>query len=376
VSKVSMTRQDGLFIRTVLLLLSCFPVLSISARGQALAGPQAEPEVAFWVVPAEQLLRLDEPVVLVISLYNSSERPLFVNNLQHDDFVDFKVIGPDGEEVPWQSKHPVTSSVHSPSDFMVLEKYHEVSVKKVISLKDGTGFVFDKPGQYSITAQYSLGPPETFASLAGNTKIPTGPLRSTKATFCIEVCITGSELAQNHVVAAEPGQARNNPPQAALDVVHTFYNNVKRHPPLGIPEGRAKTALRPLMSKRLVWELDSLQACDDDYFRRYGDFLKANIYKPATPWLEVGLFTGPNDAADFINFSILDSRTIGKNRVDVHLKFVHDWGLSDGLVTVILEDNRWLVDDFIAMYENDELTRLSDGYSECKNGKWVGLTPY
>jgi hypothetical protein len=34
-----------------------------------------------------------------------------------------------------------------------------------------------------------------------------------------------------------------------------------------------------------------------------------------------------------------------------------------------------VIDDYLAMYENDELTRLSDGYPECKNGQWVEEKP-
>jgi hypothetical protein len=41
----------------------------------------------------------------------------------------------------------------------------------------------------------------------------------------------------------------------------------------------------------------------------------------------------------------------------------------EGVVIVILESNRWVIDDFVSMYENDELLPLSDGYSECKGGQ-------
>jgi hypothetical protein len=53
-----------------------------------------------------------------------------------------------------------------------------------------------------------------------------------------------------------------------------------------------------------------------------------------------------------------------------------DWGESEGDVTAIREDNRWVIDDYIAMYENDELRHLSEGYSECKDGRWVGEPVY
>ncbi len=311
----------------------------------------------------------------MLSIYNWSEDPIFVSRLKTDEFVDFKIIGPDGKEVPWRGERRSNSDAHSPTDFAVLEKYHEISAKRTISLKDGAGFVFDKPGQYSVTAEYSLEPSERFAPFAGETKIPTGSFRSAKAAFCIEACIL------------EPLPVQSNAPQAALDAVRVFYTYITRYQPMGIPYGRVKKALWPLLSKRLVQELDSLEACDDDYYRRYSKILDANQYKPATPWLEEGLFSGPNEAATPMKFSILSSRAVGKNRTDVHLRFTYkqtyccgypaSYDHPEGVVTAILENNRWVIDDFVAMYENDELLRLSDGYpKECKAGRWVGETPY
>jgi hypothetical protein len=169
--------------------------------------------------------------------------------------------------------------------------------------------------------------------------------------------------------------------QSALDVVRVFYTYITRYQPLGIPQGRAKKALRPLLSKRLVQELNSLQDCEDDYYRRYGDILGANHFKPETPWLEEGLFSGPNEGASPMKFSILSSKSMGENRVDVHLRFTHkqtyccghptSYEHYKGLVTVILENNRWVIRDFLALYENDALLRLSDGYPQCKGGRWV-----
>lgn len=100
------------------------------------------------------------------------------------------------------------------------------------------------------------------------------------------------------------------------------------------------------------------------------------------------MFTGPNDAATPHIFRILGSRVIGDNRVDVELEFTTKQTCSpdlalppsydhyEGVVTAILENNRWVIDDYVAMYENDELQRLSAGYSECKGGQRVGKTPY
>ena len=40
---------------------------------------------------------------------------------------------------------------------------------------------------------------------------------------------------------------------------------------------------------------------------------------------------------------------------------------------MILENGRFVIDDFVALYENDALRRLSDGYPGCKGRQWVGL---
>ena len=80
-----------------------------------------------------------------------------------DEFVSFKVIGPGGNKVPWQGETRTRFNEHSRSDFTVLGQYKQISANRIISLKDGAGFVFDKPGQYSLTAEFSMGTREKFA---------------------------------------------------------------------------------------------------------------------------------------------------------------------------------------------------------------------
>jgi hypothetical protein len=205
-------------------------------------------------------------------------------------------------------------------------------------------------------------------------------LRSLGAAFFFLLLISPAP-GQNHATNTEPGQEHRNSGRSPLEVVRVFYTYVTTYRPLGIPIGRAKKALWPLMSKRLVRELDTLQSCDDDYYHRYGDYLRANRYKPATPWLEDGLFSGPNEAASPSKFSILGSKTVGENRVEVHLRFTHkqthccgyptQYDHYEGVATVILEDGRFVIDDFVALDGATSLNRLSDGYPQCKGGQWV-----
>jgi hypothetical protein len=61
-----------------------------------------------------------------------------------------------------------------PPDFTVLGQYKQISANRIISLKDGVGFVFDTPGQYSLTAEFSMGPPGKFAPFEVQAKTPMG----------------------------------------------------------------------------------------------------------------------------------------------------------------------------------------------------------
>jgi len=322
------------------------------------------PELYFFTRPSKQLFWTGEPVVIGLELYSRLEQPVLVSRLQGNEFVILKVVGPDGNEVPWQGKARDRARAYSPSDFTVLGQYKAISADRTISLKDGTGFAFNQPGQYTLTAEFSMGHPEDFAQFADQAKPAVGSFRSSKLEFCIDACIL------------KPAPVRNDAPPSALEAVRSFYTDIIKYPQLGIPSARAKKALWPLMSKRLDQEIDGLDACDKDYYRRFGKILRAHTIKPATPWLEEGLFTGPNDAATPPTFRIVGSRSVGESRVDVLLAFKEDWGESEGDVTVVLENGRWLIDDYVAMYANDELSRLSSGYSECKDGRWVGEPVY
>jgi hypothetical protein len=363
VSNINMTKPNHWIVKASVFLFSSSLVCSQGTWGQAPVGSATTPELYFYALPSKRLFWRGETVVIELQLYSRSEQPLLVSRMLDDEFVSFKVIGPDGNELQWQGETRAGFKEHSPSDFTVLGQYKQISANRIISLKDGAGFVFDKPGQYSLTAEFSMGPQGKFAPFEVQAKTPMGSFHA-KVAFCIEACIL------------EPLQVRSNAPRSALDAVRLFYTYITRYQQLSIPSGRAKKALWPLLSKRLAQQLDGLEACDKDYYRRYGEILRAKTYKPATPWLEEGLFTGPDDTATPRTFRILGSRAIGDNRVDVLIAFKEDWGDSEGDVTAILENNRWVIDDYVTMYMNDDLQRLSVGYSECKGDQWVGEIPH
>jgi hypothetical protein len=267
------------------------------------------PELYFYTNPVKQLFWMGEPVVLGLELYSRFEQPVLVAPLQSNAFVQFKLVGPDGNEVPWKGKAPDRARAYSSSDFKVLEQYNAVKAERTISLKDGTGFAFNQPGQYTLTAVFSMGQPENFTPLAGRAKPIVGSVRSSKLALCIEACIS------------KPVPVSNDAPPSTLDAVRLFYTVITKYHYSSIPSGRDRRALLPLMSKRLVQEIDDLGACDKNYFQRFGKILRAQTLKPAIPWGETGLFTGPNDASTPSTFRVLGSRSVGANRVDVLLAF-------------------------------------------------------
>ena len=142
------------------------------SRHKAAPAPEVAtktPELYFFTRPTRQLFSMGEPVAFGFQLYSRSEQPILAS-LQGNDFVHFKVVGLDGNEVPWQGEAQAHPKAHAASDFTVLTQYQAISTNRIISLKDGAGFAFDKPGQYTLTAEFSMGPPENFALFSGQAK--------------------------------------------------------------------------------------------------------------------------------------------------------------------------------------------------------------
>jgi len=219
VSNTRMTSPKRWFVRSSLFPWFSFLVLAPVAFGQNPETSATRPALFFNATPAKQLLTRGEGVVFTLEIYNGSEEPILVSRLKGNELVKFSVIGPDGKEVPWQGEGRTDYKAYSASDFAVLQPYHLVTADRIISLKDGVGFVFDKTGQYSVTAEYSQGPARSFAPSGGEAKVPTGSFQSMKTAFCIEVCTLGPS----------PSQVHSNASQAALDAVRVFYAFITKH---------------------------------------------------------------------------------------------------------------------------------------------------
>ena len=185
--------------------------------------------------------------------------------------------------------------------------------------------------------------------------------------------------------------APSSPSPPATDVVNEFYALIVKHHPLGIPTGEVKRAIWPLLSSRLAASLEALQACEDDYFRRYEKVLKAEQLKPSIGWLEHGLFSGGNEEALPAEVRVTRVEPRPDERMQMDLEFTYrdtfeTYGRPPddsntfrwrGTLLVVREGGRYLIDDYVPIDEKGKAhTPLSRNFSECQRGRWVGTQPY
>jgi|ERR1051326_4213807 hypothetical protein len=160
---------------------------------QEAMGQKTPPILTFQVSPVKPTFSPGEDIVLRFSLHNNSKDAVFVSRKMYDEFVDLTIFGPGGNEVSRRGKRKIDSKTYSPQDFAVLKGGESIGAKAVVSLKDGLGFIIEKPGRYRVKAEYSLGPPAYFAPFAGATIVPDGAFRSKTFTFCLKTCEVAPE---------------------------------------------------------------------------------------------------------------------------------------------------------------------------------------
>lgn len=197
-------------------------------------------------------------------------------------------------------------------------------------------------------------------------------------------------LAVLLTVAADPS------PTAVGGAVQAFYGEVIKRHPLGIPTGEDKRALWPLLSMRLARTLDTLQACENDYFegnRRLFTPEQAAQLKPSIGWMEYGLFSGGGaEMALPAAVAVTHVASVGGGRFRVYLEFTYkdthetygrppdesntfEW---TGIAKVVFEGGRYVIDDFIPIDidSGKRLPGLAQLFPECKGPRWTGKQRY
>jgi hypothetical protein len=155
---------------------------------QEISPHNAAPILTFQVAPIKHTFSRHEEIVLRFTLRNNSPYLVFVSRKMYSEFVDLTVLGPNGKEVGWRGTGRIDSKTYSPEEFATLKTGESVSQKTAVSLKQGVGFMIDKPGRYRIKAEYLLGPPAYFAPFAHDAKVPEGSFRAQVVTLCVETC--------------------------------------------------------------------------------------------------------------------------------------------------------------------------------------------
>jgi hypothetical protein len=178
--------------------------------------------------------------------------------------------------------------------------------------------------------------------------------------------------------------AQMQPPQPEA-VVRQLYTEIVARRPLGIPAGADKEALWPLLSTRLVRQLETAQVCEDDYRRQHAH----DDGKPEFGWLEYGLFSGGEEEAlpAEVDVERIEPLKAGAFRVLIRLTYrerfetygrppdsanFFRWRVA---VMVVAEGGRFLVDD-VAVFEDDSTrvqSRLSREFVGCSGARWVGV---
>lgn len=172
--------------------------------------------------------------------------------------------------------------------------------------------------------------------------------------------------------------------------VSDLYQKIVAQHPMGIPQGADKTSLWPLLSRRLTQQLETAQACQDDYFRQQS--AAGTTSEPA--WMTSDLFSGEDErtAAYFVNivhkeplkdgfFAVqldaVERDVTGKNSSIIAggvraYRVKKDWPI---IATVVLENQRFVVDD-IRIFEEDTTDGpshlLSETFTGCDGPRWTG----
>ena len=157
----------------------------------------------------------------------------------------FQGIGPDGNEYPARQRTLLLAGT-VPAQISLLVAIQANLIEPNHFAERRSRVCFRQARPILAHSRIFYGAPGKFAPFASQAKTPMGSYHA-KVAFCIEACIL------------EPLQVRSNAPRSALDAVRLFYTYITRYQQLGIPHGRAKKALWPLLSKRLAQQLDSLK---------------------------------------------------------------------------------------------------------------------
>ncbi|HEV2577235.1 MAG TPA: hypothetical protein VGU25_08490 [Acidobacteriaceae bacterium] len=172
--------------------------------------------------------------------------------------------------------------------------------------------------------------------------------------------------------------------EAVIDVTRNLYDAIVARHPLGIPRGQDMMKISPLLSKSLRAQLQTAQACHDDYLRQHPR--RENLPEPR--WFNAGLFTGDSKLAA-PKAALADHKERQQNgsfqvrvwlsRDDIAPKSSSaalQWRTSHVSALVKSEQARFVLDD-IRLFAGDSADSpshlLSESFAGCDGRHWVGV---
>jgi hypothetical protein len=169
--------------------------------------------------------------------------------------------------------------------------------------------------------------------------------------------------------------------------VQKLYEEIVSHHPIGISTGAEMAVIRPFLSNRLTEQLQSAQACQDDYSRQHPT--PGGISNPG--WLKSGLFSGEGSHASPVDAVVdrKEKQNDGSFLIYVDLEPVealndlghgrrafyggYSWQVE---ARVISENGQFVVDDvriFDRFPAEGPSHLLSDSFTGCDGSHWTGL---
>jgi hypothetical protein len=169
--------------------------------------------------------------------------------------------------------------------------------------------------------------------------------------------------------------------------VQKLYEEIVAQHRIGIPTSAEMAVIRPFLSDRLAEQLQTAQACQDDYGRQHPT--ASGNSKPA--WLKSGLFSGegshalPVDAVVhrkekqndgsflvYVDLEPVDAvNDLGNGRRAFH------GGYTWQVVARVISENRQFVVDSVRIFDRFPAEGpshlLSDSFAGCDGARWTGL---
>jgi hypothetical protein len=170
--------------------------------------------------------------------------------------------------------------------------------------------------------------------------------------------------------------------------VEKLYEEIVAHHPIGIPTSAEIAAIRPFLSNRLAEQLQTAQACQDDYIRQH----PTRSGNSKLGWLKSGLFSGEGSHASpiyayvsrkekqkdesflvYVNLKPPEA-VIGRGHGRRAFRGGYTWWQVEA--RVISENGLFVVND-VRIFERFPAEGpshlLSDSFIGCNGSHWIGL---